>query len=295
MIKLPFALNTLQTFTAAAEQLSFKLAAERLHLSPSAVSRQIQTLEESLQTTLFIRQARSLELTAEGKKLLTVARHSLTALAEVAAEISSRDDKNDLVISALPYFANNWLLPRLTEFTDANPDVQLTFDSDLTYKSFDEQLIDGCFRFAPEKRDDLIAMKLFRQYAVPVVKPELLQQHDWSQDLSMLEKMRWFDSAAQPELWSKWQDVHQCQHLQPLDRISFDDAETALQAARQGLGVSMAAWPLIEMDVKEGRLVCLTEPSESLCEIYYFVYSKTNSNPSLLAMVEWLKRYQQLD
>ena len=295
MIKLPFALNTLQTFVVAAEQLSFKLAAERLHLSPSAVSRQIQSLEESLQTPLFIRHGRSLELSAEGKRLLLVARESLNALASVVTEISSREDGKNLVISALPYFANNWLLPRLSDFKDRNPRIQLTFDSDLTYKAFDDSLIDGCFRFAPEARDDLIALPLFKQYAVPVASPELLQQFGWQGEISVLEKLRWFDAVAQPQLWSSWQEVHDCNHLQPVDRISFDDAETALQAARQGLGVSIAAWPLIESDVEEQRLICLTEPTEALSETYYFVYAKDNTSPSLLAMIEWLKRYQQTD
>lgn len=77
MHKLPFALNTLQTFVIAAQTLNFKDTAQRLHLSASAISRQIQALEQSLDVTLFIRHSRSLQLTGEGQKLFQVAQSSL--------------------------------------------------------------------------------------------------------------------------------------------------------------------------------------------------------------------------
>ena len=293
--KLPFALNTLQTFVVAAETLSFKDTAERLHLSASAISRQIQALEQSLDVTLFIRHSRSLQLTDEGQQLFQVAQSSLQMLATAVAEISPKLPKTSLTLSALPYFSNNWLLPRLSEFSNRHPHIQLSFESDSTYQSFDVHKTDGCFRFAPEARDDLVALKLFRQYAVPVASPELIQQKGLGRALEFFNHVRWFDAASQPQLWYQWQQAHQSTHLAPTDRISFDDAETALQAAREGLGVAMAAWPLIEKDVKEERLVCLTEPLESLSEYYYFVYAKNNKDPSLQLMVEWLTSYQQLD
>lgn len=295
MHKLPFALNTLQTFVVAAETLSFKTAAERLHLSASAISRQIQSLEQSLGVTLFVRHSRSLQLTDEGKKLFQVAQTSLQMLASTAEEISPKSAKASLALSALPYFSNNWLLPRLSEFSNRHPEIRLSFESDSTYQSFDSNKTDGCFRFAPETRDDLVAMKLFRQYAVAVASPKLVEQEGLSQSLESLNRVRWFDAAAQPQLWQQWQQVHSATHIAPIDRISFDDAETALQAAREGLGVAMAAWPLIEKDVNEKRLVCLTAPTDALSEYYYFVYAKDNTDPSLQLMVQWLKSYQQLD
>jgi len=293
--KLPFALNTLPTFTAAAQCLSFKAAAEQLHLSPSAVSRQIQSLEASLDTQLFVRNNRSLQLTAAGRILLNSAQSSFELLSAAVTDISKDSTVHRLRLSVLPYFANNWLLPRLAQFTALNPEVQLSFDSESTYKRFDADVTDGCFRFAPELRDDLETLKLFRQYAVPVASPKLLERHGWSGDLAALNDMRWFDAAAQPDLWQQWQRIYQCESLTAKDRLSFDDAETALQAARESLGVVMGAWPLIERDIQQQRLVCLTEPHPALSETYYFVYSRNSRQPSLLAMVEWLRQFQAQD
>ncbi len=293
MKKLPFALNTLYTFTVAAQALSFKAAAEQLHLSPSAVSRQIQSLESSLNVELFIRKNRALQLTDAGRLLLVSARSSFDNLSETVETISPSVASQALRLSVLPYFANNWLLPRLSSFTSLHPNIQLSFDSDTAYKPFDSRAVDGCFRFSPEQRDDLVAMKLFRQYAIPVASSELLSQHDWAGDLKILSELRWFEAAAQPDLWQQWQRAHHCENLTPKDRLSFNDAETALQAAREGLGVVMGAWPLIEKDIEQQRLICLTKPLVELSEIYYFVYSKDNRQPELLAMVEWLKQFQQ--
>lgn len=268
------------------------MAAEQLHLSPSAVSRQIQSLEASLNTELFVRNSRSLQLTEAGHILLTSAQSSFELLSAAVADISKDSSAQRLRLSVLPYFANNWLLPRLEQFTALNPEVQLSFDSESTYKNFNVETTDGCFRFSPEPRDDLETLKLFRQYAVPVASPKLLERHGWNGDLALLSDMRWFDAAAQPDLWLQWQRLHQCESLNAKDRLSFDDAETALQAAREGLGVVMGAWPLIEKDIQQQRLVCLTEPHSALSETYYFVYPRSSRQPSLLAMVEWLRQFQ---
>ncbi len=284
-------LNSLRTFEVAARKLSFKDAAEELCLSASAVSRQVQSLEEDIGVALFIRQNRSLQLTENGRQLLTTVTEILNKLSVTVSAISPQS-KPQLRLSAQPYFANNWLLPRLNEFTQQYGDIGLTFESDLTYQTFDSAKIDGCFRFAPVESDATGTMKLFRQYLVPVASPELLQEHDWSGDLSILSQLRWFHSSSQPKMWALWQAHFKQEHLKPIESLHFDDAETALQAAREGLGVVMGALPLIQRDIDRGSLIPLTEPHVALSENYYFVYPRHHTNPAITAMVEWLGRYQ---
>ncbi|MGH1372159.1 MAG: LysR substrate-binding domain-containing protein [Cellvibrionaceae bacterium] len=295
MRKFPFALNTLYTFTVAARELSFKAAAEQLHLSASAISRQIQSLESSLNVELFIRKNRALELTHAGQLLLESSQSCFDGLFETIDTISSAATSQTLRLSVLPYFANNWLLPRLSSFTALHPNIQLSFESDSTYQKFNAANVDGCFRFSPENREDLVSLRLFRQYAIPVASPELLARHSWSGDMSVLSEMRWFDSEAQPDYWSQWKQVHGYNCLEAKDRLSFGDAETGLQAAREGLGVVMGAWPLIEKDLQQKKLVALTEPSSRLSEPYYFVYSRENTKPALAAMIDWLEQFQTQD
>lgn len=291
MYRLPTALNNLRTFEVAARKLSFKGAAEELCLSASAVSRQVQSLEDDIGVALFVRQNRSLQLTDEGRQLYSTTSEILNQLSTTVKAISPQV-KQQLRLSAQPYFANNWLLPRLSEFTEQYGDIGLTFESDLTYQSFDRSKIDGCFRFAPTESEEAVVMPLFRQYLVPVASPELLRQHDWSGNLNVLSQLRWFHSSSQPQMWASWQAHFQQEQLQPLESLHFDDAETALQAAREGLGVVMGALPLIQRDIDKGTLVPLTEQQEALSAVYYFVYPKQHSNPAISAMVEWLARYQ---
>ncbi len=288
---LPTALNNLRTFEVAARKLSFKAAAEELCLSASAVSRQVQSLEDDIGVALFVRQNRSLQLTEEGRQLFNTTVEVLNQLSSTVKAISPQS-KPQLRLSAQPYFANNWLLPRLSEFTEQYGNIGLTFESDLTYQPFESAKIDGCFRFAPPESEEIVAMPLFRQYLVPVASPELLHQHGWSGDLSILSQLRWFHSSSQPQMWASWQAHFQQEHLQPLESLHFDDAETALQAAREGLGVVMGAMPLIQRDIDRGALLPLTEQQQALSAVYYFVYPKHHSNLAITAMVEWLARYQ---
>lgn len=291
MRSLPSSLNTIRTFEVAARKLSFKDAADELCLSASAVSRQISGLEEDIGVALFERGNRSLQLTAAGKELFEATGQALGLLASAVSSISPQGQLQ-LRLSAQPYFANNWLLPRLHAFTQQHENIRLTFESALTYKAFDSTKIDGCFRFEAKADAHTEVMKLHRQYMIPLASPDLLERHGWNGDLTILNKLCWFHSTHQPDLWAQWQQHFDLESLSPAESLDFDDAETALQAARQGLGVVMGAMPMVQRDIDEGRLVALTEPQQALSADYFFVYPKVHSNPAITAMVQWLEAHQ---
>jgi LysR family glycine cleavage system transcriptional activator len=291
MHALPSSLNTLRTFEVAARRLSFKDAADELCLSASAVSRQISGLEEDIGVALFERGNRSLQLTQEGQQLFEAASQALGVLSATVATISPQGQLQ-LRLSAQPYFANNWLLPRLHAFTKQHRNIRLTFESALTYKPFDSAKVDGCFRFDAKPDTHTQVMKLHRQYMIPLASPRLLEREGWNGDLNILNQLSWFHSTHQPDLWERWQQHFNLESLSPAESLYFDDAETALQAAREGLGVVMGAIPIVQRDLDEGKLIPLTQPQQVLSADYYFVYPKTHNNPAINAMVQWLDEHQ---
>ena len=289
---LPSSLNTLRTFSVAAKHLSFKAAADELCLSPSAVSRQIAGLEDQIGCKLFQRQVRGLALTPEGTKLSATLESVFDQLHSTLEIISphNKSKSEPLVISAQPYFANHWLLPRLHRFKHQYPNVLLQFESELTYKPFDANKIDGCFRFTPPIDKGLHVKKLFRQFAVPVAAPVLLNKSDWNGDLRCLSAFNWCHTLSQPDLWQQWTDAWGLPNLLANENMFFDDADTALQAAKNGIGVAMAAWPLVEATVTAGHLVRLSDCHPQLYSDYYFICAKSNHDSRLQLFINWLNQ-----
>src|SRR5258708_14136134 len=118
-------LNALRAFEAAARHLSFKKAAKELHVTPGAVSHQVKLLEELLHVRLFRRLTRALELTAEGHSMLPKVREGLDALQAAVERVRSREEMSALTIVAPPNFAARWLVPRLSGFTKAYPNIEM--------------------------------------------------------------------------------------------------------------------------------------------------------------------------
>jgi len=118
-------LNALRAFEAAARHKSFKNAAKELHVTAGAVSHQVRLLEDHLGVALFRRLTRALELTPSGQGLLPKVQEGMAALIEAVERVRSRDGVASLTVIAPPNFAARWLVPRLSRFTSAHPDLDL--------------------------------------------------------------------------------------------------------------------------------------------------------------------------
>ena len=124
--------DKLKIFHAVAEAGSFTSATVNLNLSQSAISRQIQSLERDLKTKLFERHARGLTLTENGEYLFKTAREVISKLKEVETTLGDRKDKpsGKLTVTTFVSFGTTWLTPRIQEFMQLNPEieVELIFD-----------------------------------------------------------------------------------------------------------------------------------------------------------------------
>jgi len=119
------ALNLLASFEVAARRLSYTEAASELCITQSAVSRQIKALEEQLGVPLFHRLHRALKLTLEGQKLLTTVTLNINDLQTCIAEIRANHEIPQITVAAPVSFAYFWLMPRLANFSEAYPEVDI--------------------------------------------------------------------------------------------------------------------------------------------------------------------------
>ncbi|MEO4047832.1 LysR substrate-binding domain-containing protein [Pseudomonas sp. CAU 1711] len=243
-------LNALRGFEAAARLGSFHKAAEELHLTQSAISQQIRSLESFLEQPLFFRSGRSVALTDAGFDLLSTTQALLQQLAVGIRRLEQYRKPNQLVVNSTPAFARHWLVPRLGDFHARHPQVDLWLFTSDEVPDMASQTIDVAVR------DDLTAQAecsfrvLLEDRLYPACHPRLLQLP--ARERTTLHGEREMD-------WSHWQvqggeDVGQ--HSQGLN---FSDPGLLLDAASGGLGIALVSELLAGAARAQGLLRPLSE------------------------------------
>ena len=170
-------LAALRLFEAAGRYESFKLAAEELHLTPSAVSHGIVSLERWLAVTLFERRPNGVILTKAGKDYLSFVSEALAMIAVGTRRLPNAHGARRVSISLPPTFAARWLVPRLAMFRSQRPDISLTLDTSHRQVGFPVDEVDLAVRMARAPWPNLNSTCLFTETLVPVCSPEFLARH----------------------------------------------------------------------------------------------------------------------
>src|SRR5690349_3849116 len=166
-------LDLLKGFEAAARNLSFTKAASELFVTQSAISRQIQTLEDQLGVTLFRRHHRELRLTEEGQTLYKTAGEVLRLLREVAGRLGSRP-AGMLTVTTTVSFAALWLVPRLNDFRRLHPGIDMRLAATNEFQDLERGGIDLAIRYCTPKAAGSGALRLFGELVFPVCAKSLL-------------------------------------------------------------------------------------------------------------------------
>lgn len=169
-------LNALHTFEAAARHLSFQRAAEELDITPTAVSHQIKVLEEHLGTSLFRRRPRPLALTEAGQLLYPAVSKSLDEIAIAIAELTQVSESTTLTVSVTMVFATKWLVPRLAEFQQSHPEIDLRLQTSNDVVDLHRQTVDVAIRYGSGNYPGLTVRKLMSDVFIPVCSPNLLNE-----------------------------------------------------------------------------------------------------------------------
>jgi LysR family glycine cleavage system transcriptional activator len=246
-------LPALLAFERAASQLSFRRAARDLSLSPSAISHQIRGLEEQFGIKLFIRGTRSVRLTPEGERYLAKVSAALATLQEASRDMrrQRRDGSGELWISSLPFFTSAVLLPALPDFKRRHPELTLRIEATHQYADFNASRVDVAIRYGREHSAGLKFEPLVEVRGLPVCAPALAKAGLRSaEDLS---RQVLIHLTTQPRAWPAWLKEAGLSQLQPRGHLWLDSVPAMLEAAEQGLGVTLAMAPLIQSRPGFGR------------------------------------------
>jgi len=262
-------LETFRFFEAAARHLNFTHAAEEMHVTHGAVSQRIKRLEEHLATPLFRRSGRRMLLTDEGRRLLKRVRAAISEIAAGVEAIRPGNTDRILTISTVPCFAAYWLLPRLADFNEHHPDIQVNIRAALSLTDFTRDGVDMALRFGPGKWAGLTSIKLYDEELVPVCSPTL-RGGRLPRVPGDLLKMPLLHDERQP--WSIWFEAVGLDYRDAGQGPRYSEENLLLPAAIAGLGVALARASLVEADLASGRLVRLFSRSVPTRYSYFIVY-----------------------
>ncbi len=250
-------LDPLRGFVAAARELSFTRAAEALNLTQSAVSRQVQTLEQALGVRLFERGTRELRLTAEGARLHAAARVWLEEYRQLADQLARRDRRPPLTVTASIGIAALWLVPRLSGFQAANPGIDVRVAAGNRILDLERDGIDVAIRHCADRDAPPGAERLFGESVIPVASPSLglvRLDHETLPRSVLLD----FEDNRYPWLrWDDWLAAMGLEDVTPGGRLVFSHYDQLIQAAVAGQGVAIGRIELVDRMTASGQLVAL--------------------------------------
>lgn len=269
-------LQSLLAFDAASRHLSFTKAAQELHLTQTAISHQIRTLEERLDTKLFVRRRNILALTPAGTEYLRSVHEAISLLSAATDRTRKRETKVVLTIACLPTYAVKCLIPALPEFQEAHPDITVHLNTSNSFDVFTRNAYDVAIRYGSGHWGDMRADRLQDEEFFPVCAPALLERAgpfaSVAEGLARMRQVRTYFYSMYQDDWPAWLDAAGLPHAEFDGEAVFHLQLTSLEAALAGMGVAIGRTPLVDADLACGRLVepfALRVPSSSA----YFITS----------------------
>src|SRR5258708_694039 len=281
-------LNSIRAFEAAARHLSFTKASAELFVTQGAVSRHVASLETELQTRLFERRHRAVELTPKGAAYFRAVRDAFDRLDDATKQVFAGPDVPTLRIKLPPTFAIRWVVPRLARFhaLDRTIDVQITTSHNTV--DFNRDEVDIAIHSGTEPPPGVVGRRLFGETLLPVCNPELLASKRKLDRPADLARHVLLCSLHRPDDWPQWLAAARVRGLDGNSGLKLENSALAYQAALDSLGVAMAQKLLVMEDLAVGRLVApfaLEVPTKGA---YFLIYPPQTQQPRKIRMFEKL-------
>lgn len=298
-------LNALKAFEAAARELSISKAAAELSVTPAAVSHQVKLLEETLNTRLFRRMNRALQLTPAGAAILPKLREGFDCIQQAMDRLRTLDHMGTLTLCVAPTFASKWLVPRLHNFQIDHPDIDLRIAASMSVidtshaagmsrADFDSEQIDVAVRFGTGNYPELWVERLLSVSVLAVCSPALLKADPPLTDPAslrfhtLLHDDTEFYGDARPT-WDRWLEIMGITGVDARRGPRFNNGLMALEAAAEGQGVLLTFSALAESELALGRLVSPFKSRIPVDLAFYVVSPRASTHsPKVIALRRWL-------
>lgn len=284
-------LASLLPFEAAARHQSFTVAADELHITQAAVSRQIRALEDNLGTGLFVRSHRSVSLTDAGEQLARSISAGLEAIAATADRLRSQRDGDDLILLTEIHIAMYWLIPRLSDFHAQHPDIRLRINTSTQPLTQAEESFDLALQYSHRPAGTLTPLLSVPDAIFPVCSPSVAGEATLTlNDLVTYPLLHYHDNPQDAWMsWSQWLSAVNGPGL-TTPGLMFNNYPVLLQATVMGQGISLGWARGVEYLLSTGQLVRPVTAQLRLPEGLSLYSAVDNAADSRLAVVvDWLR------
>ena len=292
-------LDLLRGFEAAARLLSFTRASAELFLTQSAVSRQIQALEESVGVPLFERRHKALVLTEAGRAYYRVVAPVLGELREATRRLRETHTGHVLTLTTTVSFASLWLVPRLARWRKAHPEVDVRVTATHEVVDMERDGIDLAVRDCALERVPPGAVYLVGEHLAavcspayarraraarrPIERPEDLRRHVLLDLHDPTGRWPWLS-------WAAWLEAVGIEELSPAGRLTLDQYDQVMQAALLGQGIALARMTLARQHIRGKRLVALFGREQRIARAFHAVFAAgARERPEAREFVQWLR------
>lgn len=286
-------LDYLLTFEVAAELESFAAAAKEMNVSETAISRKIKLLELHYNCVLFVRGHRSVRLTDQGRMLQQGIRDPLRSIARLSEDMLSKKSPSSVRLSATHSVASLWLMPRMTQFHEANKSIAIN----LVSSDVDEECLSDEFDLTILRGDGgwrgYDAQRLFGETIFPVCSPGYLENYRQIEDVTELSRHNLIEVNTKHDEWMNWRtwlerrgaDPEQIKHS-----TSVNTYPLAVHAAIDGLGIALGWGHLVDRHLASGALVKPLGGAHVRTRSGYYLLMRKGvaHHPARDAVADWL-------
>lgn len=292
-------LDLLVGFESAARHLSFTRAAGELFVTQSAVSRQIQALEDFVGVPLFERRHKALALTEAGAQYYRTVAPLLQQLRDATRKLRTARSRNVLNVTTTVSFASLWLVPRLARFRKEHPEIDVRIAAttevlDMEREGIDLAIRDVAIGNAPPGSAFLVGERLAaicsagylresKRAKRPIARPQDVVHHVLLVYHDAKGRFAWLS-------WPQWLETHGIEDAMPAGSVTYDQYDQVIQAALLGQGIALGRGSLVEQYIRDKRLVALFGGPEDVGRGFHAIFARgAKERPEVQAFVEWLR------
>jgi DNA-binding transcriptional LysR family regulator len=291
LVSLASLMDPIRGFVAVGRRMSITLAASDLCLTQSAVSRQIQTLEDRLGIKLLVRGHRSIAFTAEGERLFRSADIAVQQLQDTLGAISDKAGLRPVTLTASIGVTGLWLLPRLGRFQQQHPGIDVRVAANNRLVDLRAEGIDLAIRYCADEAAPEGALRLFGETVAPVAHPSLGVRSLRSAEQIARHVLLEFDDPQRPWLhWRAWLRNRGWGHIKPRGIMRFNQYDQVVQAAMAGQGIALGRLSLIGSMLADRRLTMLAPPRHdpTIRHGYWLIQAHDTPRKQVGAVIDWL-------
>ena len=294
--------QSLLCFESAAKLGNYTNAAKELCLTQSAVSRQIQQLESFLGVNLFTRTQHGVELTTDGLSYYQSIKPHLIALEQSSLDIFSNKGKSGtLKLGVVPTFGARWLVPKIADFQDKNPNINLQIETNTKPIPFSESKFDAMiFAGTAQQIQQWAGIKahfLMKEDLILVSSPTLLnkiypsiksKQNEFQLKPEQLINLPLLQQTTRPTIWQEFFQYLEISHPNPYEGQRHELFSMISEAAIHNMGIALLPEILIEAELRQGQLVRISSFTYKSSRNYYFIHSLKNNSKHVPSFLDWL-------